>query len=50
VRRSVIMDRVVYAISNMGYTVTTLDDPAAVLQTVPYLGLDPCESYEGYWY
>jgi hypothetical protein len=44
------MDRVVYAVSNMGYTVSTLDDPATVLQTVPYLGLDPCEGGNDYWY
>jgi len=50
VRRSVIMDRVVYAVSNMGYTVTTLDDPTTVLQTVPYTGLDPCEGRNDYWY
>ncbi len=46
IRRSVIMDDLVYGVGSAGFTVAALDAPQDVLAAVPFGGLDPCNDYE----
>lgn len=50
IRRSVIMEDYAYALSNAGFTVTSLADPATAVAAVPYLAVDPCASTDSGYY
>ncbi|MBT3217451.1 MAG: hypothetical protein HN348_00025 [Proteobacteria bacterium] len=48
VRRSVIMDDMVWAITNSGMVAAELDAPENILATIEYEGIDPCiDTYGG---
>ncbi len=51
IRRSVVMDDFVWAVSSAGLTAAELDDPSNILATVPFEGIaDPCaDGYYGGW-
>jgi hypothetical protein len=46
VRRSVIFEDQAFAVGGAGLTVAALEDPDTVVQSVPFLGVDPC-AWEG---
>ncbi len=41
-RRAVVIEDALYAVSGAGIIVTQVRDPASVLATVPFTGIDPC--------
>jgi len=52
VRRSVVMDDWVWAVSNAGMTAAQIDDPEGQQFAVPFQGVDPCAGGyygEGWW-
>ena len=50
VRRSVIMEEMVWAVSAAGLTAAELDSPENELASVAFEGIDPCEDYYYYWW
>jgi len=49
IRRSIIMEDVVWATSSGGLTAASLESPTTVLATVAYDGVDPCYDMYGGW-
>ncbi|MBN2800157.1 MAG: beta-propeller domain-containing protein [Deltaproteobacteria bacterium] len=45
IRRSVVMDDVVWAVSSGGLSAALVEDPSALVAAVPFSGVDPCEEY-----
>jgi len=52
IRRSVVMDEVVWAVSSAGLTAAAVADPTTVVASVDFTGVDPCadEYYDYYYY
>lgn len=49
-RRSVIIEDYLYALSNAGVTVAELTEPGVAVASDAFLGIEPCETYGGYYY
>ena len=49
IRRSVVMDDMVWAISNSGMVAAELDAPENILATIEYEDIDPCVDIYGGW-